>query len=1179
AEDEKKRILFDFNDTAAEYPVNKTIHQLFVEQVEQNLDRIALVGATAVETLRATSLQTTYRQLNEQSDRLAGMLIEKGVMADTIVGILMERSIEMVIGIFGILKTGGAYMPIDPDYPQERIDYMLKDSGAKLLGVANELEGKKVRRWEVEKVVLESILYDSNHLKGCPRRGLHHSIHSPSNLAYIIYTSGTTGQPKGSLIEHRNVVRLMFNDKFQFDFTYNDVWTLFHSFCFDFSVWEMYGALLYGGKLVIVPKMTARDTAAFLGILTRETVSVLNQTPSAFYNLINECLGSHQREEKVYLKYIIFGGEALNPAKLKEWLEIFPKTRLVNMFGITETTVHVTYKEITEKDIVLNISNIGKPIPTLSAYIVDKYLKPVPVGVAGEIIVGGKGVCRGYLNRVELTERKFIENPYKQGDLMYRSGDTGRYLENGEMEYLGRIDQQVKIRGFRIELGEIENRLLKYDGIKDTVVLAEEKGTEKYLCAYIVSAIELVMSELRDYLSKELPDYMIPSYFVRLDRIPLTPNGKIDRSALPGIGGSRGLLQEYAPPTTETEEKLAELWESVLGIKGGINLDFFHSGGDSIKAVRLVNAINTKLSSDLIIADIYLNKTIKKLADIIDRKKAVPGYSHDRLDEAVAEIEALRNRVMSDSRLPDGIEDVYPMSDIQKGMVFHSLKDRKAAVYHDQMIFQPIISGFNKEIFKKAFVMLVEKHSLLKTAFDLDTYEEPMQLVYRKISYDIEHYDISSMPKKEQEDYLLRFLVEDREKVFEINTPPLWRLRTFDTGNDRICGVLIFHHAIMDGWSIASLTTEVMNTYWQLKSNPAFTPVMLKNSYKAYIIEQAVEKKRSDVADFWRIELEGYNRLELPNRFRKEDRKNIAQNYNHKLGNDLLSKLQDISRSYRSTVKNLCFDAYLYMLNMLSYENEMTVGLVTNNRPLCEDGDKILGCFLNTIPVRIKIPAKVSWVDYIKLVDKKLLELKKYERIPLFDIVKIIGENTQDRNPIFDVMFNFIDFHVFGQIEQDYGKDNTGKLYVEGNLTTNILLDFTVSATSGEFELFLSYSDEGFDEETVKNLCCYFQEVLDKFIAEPGSIAYKVELIPVEERKKLLEEFNDTNAEYPKDKTIHELFAEQAENSPDRIALVGAGSQTCPITITLSYNELNDQADRLAGLLIERGVRTDNIVG
>ncbi|MDQ1355345.1 MAG: hypothetical protein QG657_5655 [Acidobacteriota bacterium] len=1183
-QEEKNQVLYDFNNTEAGFPADKTIQQLFEEQAEQTPDHIAILGHGLIVTTRIDTdikvgagsqtcpMALTYRQLNEQSNQLAVLLTEKGVLPDSIVGIMADRSVEMIIGIIGILKSGRAYMPIDPDYPEDRINYMLKDSGARFLIGMEEYQKKIIVNCKREAL-------RSHSQEQAPH---HHSsfiIHHSNQLAYIIYTSGTTGQPKGSLIEHRNVVRLLFNDKFQFDFTGRDVWTLFHSFCFDFSVWEMYGALLYGGKLVIMPKIVTRDTSEFLGLLVREAVTVLNQTPSAFYNLVNEVLNPHWQGAKLYINYVIFGGEALNPSKLKDWREKYPQTRLINMFGITETTVHVTYKEISGKDIELNISGIGKPIPTIRTYILDKYLNPVPLGVAGEICIGGDGVGRGYLNRVELTEGKFIENPFKTGDRLYRSGDMGRFLENGEMEYSGRIDQQVKIRGFRIELAEIENRLLEYDGIKEAVILVEETATDKYLCAYIVSLKEITLMELRTHLAGKLPDYMIPSYFVRLGQIPLTPNGKIDKKAFPRIHGNAELLAESAPPVTETEEKLVELWANTLGIRAGINIDFFLSGGDSIKAVRLVNLINTKFSTNLKIADIYLNGTIRSLASLIDRDKTAYEYTKYQLNGVAIELEQLKNTVMMNLRFPEEIEDIYPMSDIQRGMVFHSLKDIGAAMYHDQMVYQATIKDFIPEIFINAFNLLVEKHSILRTVFHFESYEESVQVVYRKVHSNIEHNDISHMGKGEQENHLLRLLEEDKNQPFRFDIPPLWRLRTFDLGNDSICVVMVAHHAILDGWSVASLATELLNTYWKLKSNPSFHPGILKNSYKAFIIEQVLEKKRGDAANFWKYELEGYKRLELPNGFQIKNSGNIVRKYRSKLGDELFFKLKATAKAHHSTVKNLCFSAYIYMMNMLSYEDEIVAGLVTNNRPVCEDGDKILGCFLNTIPVRILIPGCISWLEYTKQVDRKLLQLKKYERVPLFEIVKIIGENTQNRNPIFDVIFNFIDFHVVEQIEQDYEKNDSTKLHIEENITTNTAFDFSISTTLGDFELLISYSDSFFDEMTVKNMCFYFERVLNKFITDPGSIISKIELIPVDERHRLLYEFNDTEEPYPKNKVIHELFTEQVEKTPDRIVIIGSTISSPPMYLQMTYCQLNGQSNRLANILIEKGVAPDAIVG
>jgi tyrocidine synthetase-3 len=609
--EEKKRLLFDFNAADAGYPKKKTIHGLFAEQVKRTPHRTALMEVHETHKKHEKEYNMSYlsyKELNEKSGRLAHLLRQQGIVPGTIVGIKLERSIEVIIGILAILKAGGAYMPIDPDYPQERIKYMLKDSNAKILLTKQEM------------AELFSSIHPAALLPCCPAQS--------SNLAYIIYTSGTTGKPKGVLIEHRNVVSLLFNDGIQFYFNENDVWTLFHSICFDFSVWEMYGALLYGGKLITISKETARDTAGFLKILQAAQVTVLNQTPSAFYSLCREDLKKPGKE--LNIKYVIFGGEALMPGKLNQWKAKYPQTKLINMFGITETTVHVTFKEINQADIEAGISNIGRPIPTLSVYIMDANLKPQPAGTPGECCIGGEGLGRGYLNRPRLTKEKFVMDPYRPGKRLYRSGDLLRQRDTGEMEYLGRIDQQVKIRGYRIELEEIETRLLQYNGIKEVVVMdrVDETG-DKFLCAYIVLNCPTDREEwdskpYRQYLTKTLPAYMVPAYFVTLPRIPLTPSGKVDRKALP-VPGTQ-LSKQYAAPGNETEKKLVEIWSEVLGIekeKIGINDNFFEIGGHSLKATMLMTKIHRWFDVNVSMAEIFKTPFISEIASIIEATRWV----------------------------------------------------------------------------------------------------------------------------------------------------------------------------------------------------------------------------------------------------------------------------------------------------------------------------------------------------------------------------------------------------------------------------------------------------------------------------------------------------------------------------------------------------------------------------
>ena len=656
-EDEKNRVLYEFNQTAADYPRDRTIHELYRRQAAKVGDRIALTGIGKA--------ALSYRELNERSDGLARLLNEKGVKPDTIVGIMTEPSPEMITGILGILKAGAAYLPIEPGYPRDRIEFMLKDSNAGVLLSNVDYFNNRLSivncQLSMNEETTPSTLTSASTCRA-----------NPTNLAYIIYTSGTTGKPKGVLIRHRNVVQLFFPEKFQFDFGLDDTWTLFHSFCFDFSVWEMYGALLYGGRLVITSRMMARDTAGFLGILRAEGVTVLNQTPSAFYRLMAEEM--NQERNNLRLRYVIFGGEALNPGKLEKWRAGYPATRLVNMFGITETTVHVTYKEITGKEIQAGTSNIGRPIPTLAAYILDENLHLTPVGVPGELCVSGRGLARGYLNRPELTAQKFDHNlwnyhgaPGRRRQKIYKSGDMARLLPDGDIQYLGRIDQQVKLRGYRIEPGEIENKLLTHPDIKAAVVIlgdssgrikqknnaAVEPG-EKFLCAYFVSDKDLAVPELRTHLSRGLPGYMVPSYFIKLEKIPLTGQGKLDRRALPRPGQSRIKLgTTYVAPKSSLEKAIVGIWQEVLKIdKVGIHDNFFDLGGNSFNILTLNTRLNTLTEKEIPLVDIFTYPTIDLFVKFLakqERERENITATRGKKEESVMMMEETMQLLMGDT--------------------------------------------------------------------------------------------------------------------------------------------------------------------------------------------------------------------------------------------------------------------------------------------------------------------------------------------------------------------------------------------------------------------------------------------------------------------------------------------------------------------------------------------------
>ncbi|MGN7996499.1 non-ribosomal peptide synthase/polyketide synthase [Chitinophaga sp. 22308] len=601
---EREQLLEAFNAAAVGYPKEKTIVDLLMEQALRTPDAVAV---------SLDNDMLTYRELHARSNQLAHHLREKGVQEDTLVPICIERSLEMIIGILGILKAGGAYVPIDPDYPEERIRFMLDDTAATVIVTSSACKDKvKTNRKNTTVVAVDKKLRTpAAHKAEPPVTRLR-----PSNLAYVIYTSGSTGNPKGVLIEHRNVVRLFETDAPLYDFNSDDVWTMFHSFCFDFSVWEMYGALFYGGRVVIVPKPVAQDAIAFGELLLREKVTVLNQTPSAFYVLQDYLTGV---ADAVPVRYVIFGGEALNPGKVQPWLQLYRNCRLINMYGITETTVHVTYQPI-ELHHANSGSVIGVPIPTLSLYILDPYGGLAPAGVAGELHVGGAGLARGYLHRPDLTETRFVADPFSNepNARMYRTGDLGRWLPDGSLEYLGRIDDQVKIRGFRIELGEVENVMTKCELVNQAVVLAkaDNKGNKR-LVGYVVPNGTYDRAAILAYLKDKLPDYMVPAILVELDKLPLTRNGKVDKKALPDADAGAVLTNEYIAPRTDTERALALIWKDLLGVERvGLHDNFFELGGDSIITIQVVSRAR-RAGYHLHPRDLFLHQTIGGLAAML----------------------------------------------------------------------------------------------------------------------------------------------------------------------------------------------------------------------------------------------------------------------------------------------------------------------------------------------------------------------------------------------------------------------------------------------------------------------------------------------------------------------------------------------------------------------------------
>ncbi len=1053
-ETEKNQLLVEFNNTKTKYPMYMTLHQLFEEQVEKTPNNIALVYEDS---------NLTYNELNHKANQLAWLLREKGVKTDTVVGIMVERSLEMVVGMIAILKSGGTYLPIDPQYPKDRIKYILEDSQTSILLTQSNLKDTinfsgNVITFEDEEIQLQAT-----------ENLLNENI--ATDMAYIIYTSGSTGKPKGVMVEHKNVVRLLINDDNLFDFTNEDVWTMFHSFCFDFSVWEMYGALLYGGKLVVVPKLTAQNPAEYLKLLKKEKVTVLNQTPTAFYNLINEemnCAGNGAES----IRYIIFGGEALKPSALKYWWQKYSQTKFINMYGITETTVHVTYKEITELEIKTNVSNIGKPIPTLKTYVMDKHMKLMPIGVPGELCVAGDGVARGYFNRKGLTEERFVLNPYIK-ERMYKSGDLVRMLPTGDMEYLGRIDHQVKIRGYRIELGEIENKLLSHAEINEAMVMERIDGDgNNYLCGYIIGEKQLSVSVVREHLSKELPDYMIPSYIIQLEKMPLTSNGKIDRKALPVPDGKIVTGVEYEEPRNEVERILIEIWQEILGVEGiGIKDNFFALGGDSIKAIQ-VSARLQRHHLKLETKHLLLNPVIKELSIYV-----VEGSREINQEKVL------------------GVVELTP---IQNWFFEGNFTD----MHHwNQSVMLYKKEGFSEEILNKAFNKLIEHHDLLRAVGHRENNE--VKLVIRDIEenlFTLKTYDFTGEENWEEK---IKINANKLQGSIDLTSGPLVKLGLFKTPEgDHL--LIVIHHLVVDGVSWRILLEDLNTAYQQVMEEKEIKLQEKSNSFKAWaseLREYANSKQLLRELSYWK-EVEGFEIPLLPVDNPVETNRRID-------GNNLeviLSKedteklLRQVNGAYNTEINDILLTALGLAVKEWGGNEKVLINLEGHGREVINQLDitRTVGWFTSAYPVVLDVSWSTDLALQIKMIKEKLRKIPN--KGMGYGVLKYLTspENKQDIHFIKSAEINF---NYLGQFDQDVSTAIFGVSHLpkgdelSPNTERNFKLDINGLISNGQLKMIFNYNQFEYNESTIKQLTEGFFTCLKEIIIH-CTTKEEVELTP-----------------------------------------------------------------------------------
>jgi amino acid adenylation domain-containing protein/non-ribosomal peptide synthase protein (TIGR01720 family) len=1139
-------------------PLRESIHQLFERQAAARPDATAVVFAEQ---------HLYYRELNGRANKLARHLRRVGVGPESLVGIYIERSAEMIVGLLGILKAGGAYVPLDTSYPQERVAFLLEDARVEVLVTLENLLGELSNH----KSNLVCLDRDWKQIE-CERDDNLDCNVSSDNAAYVIYTSGSTGRPKGVVVSHQNVLRLFTVTRNWFDFSHHDVWTLFHSYAFDFSVWELWGALLHGGRVVVVPYFVSRTPEAFRELLHREGVTVLNQTPSAFRQLmfVDESAGE---AERLNLRLVIFGGEALEPQALRPWLERYGDERpqLVNMYGITETTVHVTYRRIRMADLESGRrSVIGDAIIDLQVYVLDQYQQPVPVGVAGELCVAGDGLARGYLHQPGLTAERFLPDPFgsSAGARLYRSGDLARQLSVSEIEYLGRIDQQVKIRGFRVEPGEIEATLNEHSAVRESVVIAHEEATgDKRLVAYVVARDGEPFSaeDLRNHLQQMLPDYMLPAVFVEMKALPLTLNGKIDRRALPAPEEvAVRPKKSFEAPRGETEQILADIWSDVLGIKPvGINDNFFEMGGDSILSIQIV--VRAKEAGIYLTPkQLFQHQTIAELAQLTG---TLP-EARESTSEEPGPVKLDQRQLEKLAKFGGEIEDTYPLTPTQQGILFHSLSEPDSGVYTTQLVCE-LRGGLDEEALQAAWQTVVRRHQSLRTNFAWDVWTEPIQVVRREVDVKMNREDGTQFSHERQEEFLEEYLRRDRERGFDFKQAPLLRLALFRRSDEEYVFVFSHHHLLIDGWSLSIILQEVFAIY---DASSAGQELRLKESrsFRDHVVWLG-QQDQAAAENFWRETLKAFTEptslgIENTHPTLAEQEQGYGEESLH-LSKTSTESLQTFARQNQLTLSTLLYGAWSILLSRYSGERDVVFGVTSSGRPPdLRDSEAMVGLFINTLPLRVNVPSDQFLIPWLQELQERLVELRQYEYSSLVQVQE--WSDVPRGRALFESIFVFENYPVDSSLaaRRDV-PEISGLRSIE---QTNYPL--TIAAEPGvQLSLHAGYKTDRFDTAAVCRMLRHLETLLEGMIARPQQRVSDLSLSSAAERELLIREWNETHADFPS-LTLHELFERQAETTPDAVALIFEGER-------LSYRELNGRANGLAHYLRGLGLRRGALVG
>ncbi|MEW6736493.1 MAG: amino acid adenylation domain-containing protein, partial [Acidobacteriota bacterium] len=1094
---ECQQLLVEWNNTTIEYPYDKCIHKLFEEQVAYTPTAIAITFKQQ---------QLSYQELNARANQLAHYLISLGIQPEMLVGVCLDRSLEMIVALLGILKVGGVYLPLDPSYPKDRLAFMLADAQVDILLTEEKLIGQ-LSGYDVQLICMDKdwqlITQHSTEKVVC-------DVES-DNLCYVIYTSGSTGKPKGVLIEHQGLSNLVQQQTKTFQLDRESRVLQFASLSFDASIFEMVMSLSCGGRLYLESKEQLLPGPDLLEFLQRESITIVTLTPSALAVL--------PEGELAELETVIVAGEECRAELVARWSV---GRRFYNLYGPTETTIWATMARC---EVVKGKPSIGRPIANTQVYILDKELQPAPIGVAGELCIGGVGLARGYLNRADLTADKFIPNPFSSetGTRLYRTGDLARYLPDGNIEYLGRIDQQVKLRGYRIELAEIETVLKQHSLVKDAIVIArEDEPGEKRLVAYLVAetGASVTATECQAHLRERLPEYMIPSHCVMLERMPLTTSGKVDRKALPMPARVRSELgQEYVAARNGIEEILVGIYAEVLKLERvGIHDNFFELGGHSLLATQLMSRVRDTFRIEIALRNLFEYPTVAGLA------KKLESLNEERVGLAAPSI----GRVNRDQAIP--------LSFAQQRLWFLDQFEPGSAVYNVLGAIN-LVGNLNVVILARSINEIVRRHEVLRTNFAISN-GEPIQQIIEQLKLQLAVVDlieISSTVSIETG----RLIIEESAKPFDLSIGPLLRVKLLRTKIDEHILLFTMHHIVSDGWSMGVLIKEIAalyQAYLSGKPSPLEELPIQYADYAAWQREWLQAEVLAKQIEYWRQQLGNeHEALILPtDRPRPAVQSYRGARYRFALSEELSAKLKELGRRKGVTLFMTLLSALDVLLYRYSGQVDISVGTPIANRNRTEI-ENLIGFFINTLVMRVELSGKLSFAQLLGRVREVTLGAYGHQDVPFEKIVEELQpERDLSRSPLFQVVLTLQNTPMASLELPELTLNTIPVENQTAKFDLSVILIETETGLSGNWR----YSTDLFDETTIDRMAGHLTRLLAAVVENAELRLWDLPLLSEIERQQLLVEWNNTFVEYDNAICLHQLFEAQVRQTPDAVAVV-----------------------------------------